>query len=106
SKLCHTMVFANSPEAKTFRVLVVRHLDNGVAENQAYMQTGDSFDGPLQLGTTDVHDDSTGTNLNVNVVYKVDSYIAAKARADADCPPPHAIARPVPKRPSPQPAHT
>jgi hypothetical protein len=109
SKLCHTFIFANAPEAKSFRVVTVRHLAGGkIGEDQAYIQAGDSFTGPLELGPVTIHDDSTGYDLNVEVVYRIDSYIAAKARADADCPPiKHVpIVRPSPKMASPQPSRT
>jgi hypothetical protein len=109
SRLCHTFIFANAPEANTFRVVVVRHLQGRLTEDEAYFQAGDNFSGPLDLGPASVHDDSTGYDVNVDVVYRVNSYKAAKARADADCPPPpprRAVARPSPKPASPQPSHT
>jgi hypothetical protein len=110
SKLCHTFIFANAPAASSFRVVTVRHLSGGkIGEDQAYLQAGDSFTGPLELGPETIHDDSTGYDLNVDVVYKIDAYVAAKARADADCPPPARrvpVVRPSSKPASPQPGHT
>jgi len=90
ARLCHTFVFSNPPEAKTFRVVTVKGLGGGgkVGETDAYMGTGDAFSGPLQLGPASIHDDSAGYDLRINVVYTIDSYLMAKARADADCPPP------------------
>ncbi|MGA8534372.1 MAG: hypothetical protein WB615_09730 [Candidatus Tumulicola sp.] len=110
SKLCHTFIFASAPDAKNFRVVTVKHIVGGkVGEAQAYLQAGDSFSGPLELGPATIHDESTGYDLNVDVVYQIEAYTAAKARADADCPPPvrHAVVvRPSPKAssvPSPKP---
>jgi hypothetical protein len=109
SKVCHTLIFASAPDAKTFRVVVMKRLaTTGIDENQAYLQAGDNFTGLLDLGPATVHNDSSGYDINVDVVYKIDSYVAAKARADADCPPPAKrapVVRPSPK-PSPQPTHT
>ena len=110
SKLCHTFIFASAPDAKNFRVAVVRRVSGGrMGEDQAYVQAGDAFSGPLALGPTTVHDDSAGYDLDVDVVYTVDAYVAAKARADADCPAPlkHVqIVRPSPKPSAPAPSHT
>ncbi len=109
ARLCHTFVFASASDPKTFRVAVVKQLAGGkLGEEQAYLQAGDAFSGPLELGSAIIHDDSTGYDLNVDVVYKIDAYIAAKARADADCPPvKHASAvRASPNPPSPAPSRT
>jgi hypothetical protein len=110
AKLCHTFIFASAADPKTFRVAVVKQITGGkVGEEQAYVQAGDAFTGPLELGPGTIHDDSTGYDLNVAVVYKIDAYVAAKARADADCPPPvkHVpVVRPSPKPSSPAPSHT
>jgi hypothetical protein len=90
AKLCHTFVFSNPPDAKTFRVVTVKDLSGSgkVQESDAYINTGDAFDGPLDLGQGTIHDDNAGYDLKVDVVYKIDSYMSAKARADADCLPP------------------
>ncbi len=106
AKLCHTFIFASAPEPKTFRVAVVKQLSGGrIGEQQAYLQAGDAFSGPLELGPASIHDESTGYDLNVDVVYKIDAYVAAKARADADCPPikhvPLVRASPSPSSPAP-----
>jgi hypothetical protein len=88
SKLCHTFVFSNPPDAKTFRVVTVNGLSgNGkIPESDAYVSTGDVFNGPLELGPAAIHDSNAGYDLRVDVVYTIDSYLNAKARADADCP--------------------
>ncbi len=89
AKICHTFVFSNPPEAKTFRVVTVKGLSGSgkIQESNAYINTGDVFDGPLELGQGTIHDDNAGYDLRVDVVYKIDSYVMAKTRADADCPP-------------------
>jgi hypothetical protein len=88
AKLCHTFVFSNPPEANTFRVVTIKGLgDRGkVTESAAYVNTGDVFKGPLELGPGTIHDDNAGYDMNVDVVYTIDSYLPAKKRADADCP--------------------
>jgi len=99
TKECHTFVFANVPDAKTFRVAVVRRV-NGSPEDHAFFHSGDAFSGPMELGAFTVRDDSTGYDIAVDSVYRVDAYVAAKARADADCPQPVKTApapRPVPR---------
>ncbi len=90
SKLCHTLVFSNPPDAKTFRVVTVRGLGGSgkIVESGVFLSTGDAFNGPLELGPATIHDESTGSDLRVDVVYTIDSYLNAKTRADADCPPP------------------
>ncbi len=90
AKLCHTFVFSNPPDAKTFRVVTVKGLSGSgkIQESDAYISTGDAFDGPLALGQGTIHDDNAGYDLRVDVVYTIDSYLSAKSRADADCPPP------------------
>ena len=94
SKECRTFVFASVPDAKTFRVVIVKHV-TGAPEDRAFFRSSDDFSGPMELGTFTIHDDSTGYDVNVDSVYRVNAYVAAKARADSDCPP----AKPVPQRP-------
>jgi hypothetical protein len=50
--LCHTFVFSNPPDAKTFRVVEVKGLRGSgkIVESGGYMGTGDVFNGPLELG--------------------------------------------------------
>lgn len=95
SKQCQTIVFADAPDAKTFRVAIVQRI-TGVPNDRAFLHSGDDFSGPMELGTTTLHDDSSGYNVSVNSVYRVNAYVAAKARADADCPPevPSRVPRP------------
>ena len=52
------------------------------------MGTGDVFSGLLELGPATIHDENAGYDLRADVVYTINSYMSAKARADADCPPP------------------
>jgi hypothetical protein len=96
---CHTFVFANVPDAKTFRVVVVRRV-NGPGESREFFHSGDGFSGPLELGPVTLHDESTGYDITGETVYRVNAYVAAKSRADFDCPPP--VKRP-PVRPVPSP---
>ncbi len=56
-------------------------------KSAVYLNTGDVFNGPLELGPGTIHDDSAGYDLSVDVVYTINSYLMAKSRADADCPP-------------------
>ncbi len=96
SKPCNAYVFASSPDQSTYVVAIVdgwtgAHPPQG---NSASVQTGESYTGPLELGTNTVHDDNNGHDLKVEVVYDIGTYLAAKARADADCASPaHAVAR-------------
>jgi hypothetical protein len=89
SSLCHTLVFGRPSDAKNFRVAVVRGVTGNphIDENHAYARTGDSFTGQLDLGQATVNDDNTGYDLKLDVVYDINSYLMAKTRADADCPP-------------------
>jgi hypothetical protein len=85
---CHTYVFATAPVPVAYDVAVVNgwagaHKPEG---NTANMHSGESFTGPLDLGTNTIHDESNGYDVTVTVVYKIGTYLAAKARADADCP--------------------
>ena len=102
SKECHTFVFASVPDAKTFRVVEVQRVTS-MPEDRAFFHSGDDFSGPMELGSFTIHDDSTGYDVTVDSVYRVTAYVAAKARADSDCPP----VRPAPpRRPSPRPSTT
>ena len=49
------------------------------------MYQGEDFSGLLDFGPATLHDDSNSYDLNVEVIYKSDSYEAAKARTDAAC---------------------
>ncbi len=95
---CHTFIFATAPDAKSYRVVIVKHVKSGPNDNNAYFHTGDHFTGSIELGPATIHDASSGYDVNVNSVYRIVSYVAAKARADADCPPPKHVA------PNPSPA--
>ena len=100
SRECHTFIFASAPDAKNYRVVIVKHVKSGPNDNNAYFHTGDRFTGAIELGPTTVHDVSSGYDVNVDSVYRIVSYVAAKARADADCPPPKHVAprsSPAPK---------
>lgn len=88
SRECHTFIFASAPDAKTFRVAIVKHVKSGPNDQNAYFHTGDRFTGEIELGPATIHDVSAGYDVNVDSVYRIASYVAAKARADADCPPP------------------
>jgi len=55
----------------------------------AQVHTGESFTGNLPLGVVTAHDDSNGYDMVLTSVYVVDTYMPAKARADADCPERH-----------------
>lgn len=98
SRECHTFIFASAPDAKTYRVVIVKHVKSGPNDDQAFFHSGDGFTGSIELGPATIHDVSSGYNVNVDSVYRVTSYVAAKARADADCPPPKHVA------PNPSPA--
>lgn len=102
SKECHTFVFASVPDAKTFRVVQVQRVTT-MPEDRAFFHSGDDFSGSMELGSFTIHDDSTGYDVGVNSVYRVNAYVAAKARADADCPPSRLA---PPHRPSPRPSTT
>ncbi len=97
SRECHTFIFASAPDAKTYRVVLVKHLKGGPGDENAYFHSGDRFTGPIELGPATIHDVSSDYNVNVDSVYRIASYVAAKARADADCPPPrHTAPKPSP----------
>ena len=87
TKPCNSYVFASAPDQSTYVVAV----SDGWAGprkpegNDAIMQTGESYTGPLELGTNTVHDENNGYDLKVRVVYDIGAYLPAKARADADC---------------------
>lgn len=94
---CHTYVFASAPNQGQFAVAQLKG-SNGAdppRNGGIVSHTGETFSGSLGLGRQLVHDESTGADINVNVVYVVQPYVAAKARADADCPPVQAQ-RPAP----------
>jgi len=88
SQPCGTYVFATAPIPAEYTVAVVRGWigPNKPQGNTAVMHSGENFLGTLELGLQTIHDDSNGYDLSVNVVYKIGTYLAAKARADADCP--------------------
>ncbi|MEO6836415.1 MAG: hypothetical protein ABI231_10985 [Candidatus Tumulicola sp.] len=73
--------------------------DNKPAGHSGTMHSGEDFSGPLELGAATIHDDSNGFNLAINVIYAVGTYAPAKARADADCPPPRQSIAPAHARP-------
>ena len=103
SRECHTFVFAAAPDAKTYRVAIVKPVA-GPNQNNVFFHSGDRFTGGIELGPATLHDVSAGYDINVNSVYRISSYVAAKARADADCPPPK---HPVPTAaPQPNPSPT
>ncbi|MGA8533394.1 MAG: hypothetical protein WB615_04745 [Candidatus Tumulicola sp.] len=88
--VCHTYVYASAPVPAVY---TVAHVNGWTGSrrpegNTATMHSGETFSGPLELGTDTIHDENNGYDLSVDVVYKIGTYIAAKARADADCPPP------------------
>ena len=85
---CQTYVFATAPIPVQYTVATVKGWsgDKKPQGNTALMFSGDSFTGSLDLGPQTVHDESNGYDVNVEVVYKIGTYLAAKARADADCP--------------------
>jgi hypothetical protein len=87
---CSTYVFASAPVPATYVVAVVKGWTGSRKPegNTAYMHSGETFTGPIALGSDTIHDESNGYDLNVDGVYKVGTYLAAKGRADADCPPP------------------
>ncbi len=87
AKPCNTYVFARSPGQSSFAVAVVKGWNGSDKPTgiSATMHTGEDFSGDLALGPTTIHDDSNGYDLSVDVVYVVGPYVAAKARADADC---------------------
>lgn len=95
AKACNAYVFASSPDQSTYVVAVIDGW-TGLRRpegNSASMHAGESYTGPLALGSDVVHDENNGYDLKVDVVYDIASYLSAKARADADCPATHAIAR-------------
>jgi hypothetical protein len=87
---CSTYVFASAPVPAVYEVAIVRGWTGPRKPdgNTAYMHSGENFSGPLALGSNTVHDESNGYDLNVDAIYRVSTYLAAKARADANCPAP------------------
>jgi hypothetical protein len=86
---CSTYVFATAPVPATYAVAIVKGWTGARRPqgNSAFMHSGETFSGPLELGAYTIHDENNGYDLSVDVVYKIGTYLAAKARADADCPP-------------------
>ena len=69
-------------------MVIVKHVKSGPNDDQAFFHSGDGFTGQIELGPATIHDVSSGYNVNVDsVLPRYPSYVAAKARADADCPP-------------------
>ena len=87
---CSTYVFASAPVPVIYEVALIRGWTGSRKPegNTAYMHSGENFSGTLELGSDVIHDDSNGYDLSVNIVYIVSTYLAAKVRADADCPAP------------------
>lgn len=87
-KPCLTYVFASDPHQTDY---VVARIKGWTGRDRptgsgARMHSGEDFSGRLDLGPATVHDESTGYDLAVDVIYTVKSYPPAGARADADCP--------------------
>ena len=85
---CQTYVFATAPSPVEYSVAVIKGW-TGTSRptgNTAIMHSGENFSGELDLGQETIHDESNGYDLSVLVVYRIGTYLAAKARADADCP--------------------
>lgn len=104
SRECHTFIFASGPaDSKTYRVVIMKNVVGKLSNDHAYFHSGDRFTGSLELGPATLHDVSAGYDVNVDSVYRIVSYLAAKARADADCPPPKHQTAPA-ASPKPQPS--
>lgn len=88
AQTCRTYVFATDPVPAEYAVAVIDGWTGPQRPtgNSAIMHTGESFSGPLDLGSQTIHDESNGYDVHLNVVYRIETYLAAKARADADCP--------------------
>jgi hypothetical protein len=97
---CHAYLFARAPKQDRFVVAIFKGWNGPHVPpaDEADSRTGEEFTGTLKLGNTVIHDDSTGYDMNVDVVYVVSPYLTAKARADADCPP--AAAPPIAPKPA------
>jgi len=54
-------------------------------KGDAELYGGENFSGALSLGPATVHDDSTGYDLNVEAIFKTDSYTAALSRTNVAC---------------------
>jgi hypothetical protein len=89
TKACNAYVFASSPDQSTYIVAVIDGWTGARRPqgNSASMHPGESYTGPLEIGTDTLHDENNGYDLKVNVVYDIAAYLPAKARADADCGP-------------------
>lgn len=87
-KPCLTYVFASEPDQTDYVVARIKGWTGSdrPTGSGARMHSGEDFSGQLDLGPATVHDESTGYDLDVDVIYKVKSYPPAGARADADCP--------------------
>ncbi len=86
---CRTYVFATSPLPDEYAVATIRGWTGArrPTGNTAVIHPGEAFTGPLNVGPATIYDESNGYNLTVAVVYKIGTYLPAKGRADADCPP-------------------
>ena len=86
---CRTYVFATSPLPDEYAVATIRGWTGArrPVGNTAVIHAGEVFTGPLNVGPATIYDESNGYNLTVTVVYKIGTYLPAKGRADADCPP-------------------
>lgn len=86
AKSCDAYVFATAGQTEyavaLFRGWNGRQPPTRIGDT---MYSGEDFTGTLALGPQVLHDDSSGYNLNVNVIYRVRAYIPAKLRADAQC---------------------
>jgi hypothetical protein len=84
-KPCRTYVFA-TPGQSQFAVAVIEGWASPQPTGErAKMYSGEDFSGTMELGRRRIHDLSTGHDVDVNVIYRIRSYIPAKVRADADC---------------------
>lgn len=86
AKSCDAYVFATTGQTE-YAVALFRGW-NGRQPPARFgdtMYSGEDFSGTLALGSQVLHDESSGYNLNVNVIYRVRAYIPAKLRADAQC---------------------
>ncbi len=88
AKSCSTYVFASAPTPNKYVAAVFKGWagTNKPTGTSAQVHTGESFTGNFPLGVVTVHDDSNGYDMVLTSVYVVDTYMPAKARADADCP--------------------
>jgi hypothetical protein len=83
---CHAFVLRPADMEGLERIVAVMKAWNGrQPARNTQVSVGEDFSGPIALGTTTIHDDSTGYDLDIEATYITESDSAAKDRANTNC---------------------